>query len=56
MKQKSSQGGHSLQGGNVFKTHLQIIKGESKPSNTANKLSLCCTQVFNTKTIKSKNV
>ena len=30
-------GGHTLQGGNVFKTHLQIIKRESKSCNTANK-------------------
>ena len=26
-------GGHTLQGGKAFKTHLQIIKGESKSCN-----------------------
>ena len=46
-------GGHTLQGGKVFKTHLQIIKDESKSCNTTNKSSLCCTQVFNTKTFES---
>ena len=38
-------GGNNLQGGKVFKTHNQIIKGESKSYNTTNKSSLCCTQV-----------
>ena len=42
-------GGHTLQGGKVFKAHLQIIKGESKSCNTTHKSSLCCTQVVNTK-------
>ena len=46
-------GGNILQGGKVFKTHLQIIKGESKSCNTRNKSSLCCTQVVNTKTFES---
>ena len=46
-------GGHTLQGGKVSKTHLQIIKGESKSCNTTNKSSLCCTQVVNTKTFES---
>ena len=45
--------GNTLQGGKVFKTHLQIIKGESKSCNTTNKSSLCDTQVVNTKTFKS---
>ena len=45
-------GGHILQGGKVFKTHLQIIKGESESCNTTNKSSLCCTQVVNTKTFE----
>ena len=45
--------GHTLQGGKVFKTHLQILNGESKSCNTTNKSSLCCTQVANTKTIES---
>ena len=30
-------GGNTLQGRKVFKTHLQIIKGESKSCNTTNK-------------------
>ena len=46
-------GGHTLQGGKLFKTHLQIIKRESKSCNTTNKLSLCCTQVVSTNTFKS---
>ena len=46
-------GGHTLQGGKVFKTHLQIISGESKSCNTRNKSSLCCTQVVNDKTFGS---
>ena len=46
-------GGHTLQGGKVFKTHLQIINGESKSCNKANKSYLCRTQVVNTKTFKS---
>ena len=46
-------GGHTLQGGKVFKTHLQIIKGESRSYNTTNKLSLCCTQAVDTKTFES---
>ena len=37
------KGGHTLQGGKVFKTHLQIINGELKSCNTTNKSSLCCT-------------
>ena len=41
---------HSLQGGKIFKTHLQIINSESKSCNTANKSFLRCTQVVNTKT------
>ena len=45
--------GHTLQGGKVFKTHLQIINGESKSCNTTNKSSLCCTQVASTKTFES---
>ena len=43
-------GGNTLQGGQVFKTHLQIIRGESKSSNTTNKSYLCCTQGFNIQT------
>ena len=46
-------GSHALQGGKVFKTHLQIINGESKSCNTTNKSSLCCTKVVNTKTFES---
>ena len=46
-------GDHTLKGAKVFKTHLQIIKGESKSCNTANKSSLYCTQVVNTKTFES---
>ena len=46
-------GDHTLKGAKIFKTHLQIIKGESKSCNTANKSSLYCTQVVNTKTFKS---
>ena len=46
-------GGNTLQSGKIFKTHLQIIKGESKSCNTANKSSLYCTQVVNTKTFES---
>ena len=46
-------GGNTLQGGKVFKTDLQIIKGESKSCNTTNKSSLCCTQVVNSKTFES---
>ena len=41
------------QGRKVFKTHLQISKGESESCNTTNKSSLCCTQVVNTKTFES---
>ena len=46
-------GGHSLQGGKVFTTHLQTIKGESESCITTNKSSLCCTQVVNTKLLKA---
>ena len=46
-------GGHTLQGGKVFMTHLQIIRGESKSSNATNESSFCCTQVVNTKTFES---
>ena len=43
-------GSHTLQSWKSFKkTHLQIIKGESKSCKTTNKSSLCCTQVDNTK-------
>ena len=49
-------GGHTLQGGKVFKTHLQIIKSQSKSCNTVNKSSLCCTQVVNTKTFESYQI
>ena len=45
--------GNTLQGGKVFKTHLQTIKDESKSCNTTSKSSLCCTQVVNTKTFES---
>ena len=45
--------GHTLQGGKVFKAHLQIIKGDSKSCSTTNKSSLSCTQVLNTKTFES---
>ena len=45
--------GHTLQGGKVFKTHLQIINGELKSCNITNKSSLCCTQIVNTKTFES---
>ena len=47
------RGDHTLQGGKVFKTHLQIIKDKSKSCNTTNKSSLCCTQLVNTKTFES---
>ena len=43
--------GHTLQGGKLFQTHPQIIKGES--CNTTKKSSLCCTEVVNTKTFES---
>ena len=46
-------GGHTLQDGQVFKTHIQIIKVESKTCNTGNKSSFCCSQVVNTKTFKT---
>ena len=46
-------GGHSLQGGKIFTTHLQIIKGESKSCITTNKSSWGCTQVVNTETFES---
>ena len=46
-------GGHTLQGKKVFKTYLQVIRGDSKSCNTTNKLSLCCTKVVNTKTSES---
>ena len=46
-------GGHTLQDGKFFKTLLQIIKGESKSCNTTNKLSLCYTQVVNSKAFES---
>ena len=45
--------GHTLQGEKVFKTHLQLINGESKSCNATNKLSFCCAQVVNTKSFKS---
>ena len=47
------KGGRTLQGGKVFKNHLQIIRSESKSSSTTNKSSLCCTQVVTTKTFES---
>ena len=47
------RGGHTLQGGKVFKTYLQIIKDKSKSCNTRNKSSFCCTQLVNTKTFES---
>ena len=46
-------GGHTLQDRKVFKTYLQIIKGESKLCKITNRSSLCCTQVVNTKTFES---
>ena len=46
-------GSNTQQGGKVFKTHLQIIKGEQKSCNKRNKSSSCCTQVVNTKTFES---
>ena len=46
-------GGHTLQGGKVFKAHFQIIIGESKLYNLINKTSLCCTQAVNTTTFES---
>ena len=44
---------HTLQGGKVFKTQLQISNGKSKLCNTTNKSSLCCTQIVNAKTSES---
>ena len=46
-------GGHNLQGGKVFKAHLQIIKGDSKSCSTTNKSSLSCTQVLKLKRSKA---
>ena len=44
----------TLQWGTVFfKTHFQIVNGESKSCNTTNKASWCCTQVVNTKPFAS---
>ena len=45
-------GGRTLRRGKVFKTHRQIINGESKSCNTTNKTSLCCKQKVNTKTFE----
>ena len=45
-------GGHTLQGRKFFNNHLQMINSESKPYHTTNKLSLCCTQVLNTKSFE----
>ena len=42
-------GCHTLQGGKVFKTQIQINKGESKLCNTTNKSSLCSTEMVNSK-------
>ena len=38
---------------NIKRNYLQIIKDEQKSCNTANKSSLCCTQVVTTKTFES---
>ena len=43
-------GGRTLRRGKVFKTHRQIINGESKTCNTTNKTSLCCKKLVNAKT------
>ena len=44
---------HTLQSGKVLKIHLRIINSDSKSCNTTTKLSLCCTQVVNTKTFEN---
>ena len=49
-------GGNTLQDGKVFKTHFQIIKGESKSCNTTNKSSSCCAHVADTKTFESYQI
>ena len=45
--------GNTLQGGKVFKTHFQTIKGELKSCNTTTKLYFYCTQAVSTKNFES---